>query len=259
MHRKLSTILNQRPDPSTETPRHEPCDTTYSSACRDRLSLVLPMRADAGIAKLVAAGLPTLAVRIPDHPVAIGLLKAFDGPIAAPSANPSGRISPTTSAHVVDGLGSNINAVVDGGPCAVGLESTIVSCVGTPALLRAGGIPLEALEACLGVPLADPEDPETPTAPGQLASHYAPTGTVRLNVTEPRNDEVLLGFGAVNAAITLSPAGDLIEAAARLFDCLHQMDAMGAVAIAVSPIPDHGLGRAINDRLRRAAAPRIEG
>jgi L-threonylcarbamoyladenylate synthase len=220
------------------------------------LTLVLPLKPNAGISKLVTAGLDTLAVRAPDHPVAQGLLRAFGGPVAAPSANPSGRVSPTTAAHVIDGLGNKINGLVDGGACQVGLESTIVACVDRPTLLRAGGIPVEALEACLGGPLATTSDPQTPVAPGQLASHYAPKGTVRLNASDVRKGEVLLGFGPVEAALNLSPAGDLTEAAARLFDCLHQLDAMGATAIAVSPIPDHGLGRAINDRLRRAAAPR---
>ena len=220
------------------------------------LTLVLPLKPDAGVSRLVTAGLETLAVRVPDHPMAQGLLRAFGGPVAAPSANPSGRVSPTTAAHVRDGLGNRINALVDGGACGVGLESTIVSCVGQPALLRAGGIPVEALEACLGQPLAMPEDPDTPVSPGQLASHYAPRGKVRLNVTKPEEGEAYLGFGPVTADLNLSPTGDLTEAAARLFDCLHQLDAMGAEQIAVAPIPDHGLGRAINDRLRRAAAPR---
>lgn len=220
------------------------------------LTLVLPLRPGAGISKLVTAGLDTLAVRVPDHPVAQGLLRAFGGPVAAPSANPSGRVSPTTASHVAAGLGNRIDALVDGGACGVGLESTIVSCSGRPALLRAGGIPAEALEACLGQPLALPDDPDTPVSPGQLASHYAPQGLVRLNVTQPEAGEVYLGFGPGVADLNLSPAGDLTEAAARLFDCLHRLDAMGAQRIAVAPIPDHGLGRAINDRLRRAAAPR---
>jgi L-threonylcarbamoyladenylate synthase len=220
------------------------------------LTLVLPLKAGAGVSKLVTAGLETVAVRVPDHPVARDLLAAFGGPVAAPSANPSGRISPTTAAHVIAGLDGQIDAVVDGGACTVGVESTIVSCVGEPALLRAGGIPAEALEACLGRPLLQPADPETPVAPGQLASHYAPQGKVRLNAPYANEGEVLLGFGPVDAPLNLSPSGDLAEAAANLFACLHQLDAMGAAAIAVSPIPDHGMGRAINDRLRRAAAPR---
>lgn len=220
------------------------------------LTLVLPLRPDAEIAAHVTAGLDTLAIRIPDHPVAQGLLQAFDGPVAAPSANPSGRVSPTTAAHVVQGLGAEIDAVVDGGACAVGLESTIVACTEPPTLLRAGGIPQEIIEQCLGYPLARATHTETPTAPGQLASHYAPRGTLRLNASSAHEDETLLGFGPVEADINLSPSGDLTEAAARLFECLHQLDAMGARAIAVSPIPESGLGRAINDRLRRAAAPR---
>ncbi len=220
------------------------------------LTLVLPLRPDAGVSKLVTAGLETLAIRVPDHPVARELLARFGGPVAAPSANPSGRVSPTTAAHVAAGLGGKIDAVVDGGDCPVGVESTIVNCVGEPALLRAGGIPLEALEACLGRPLAHPSDPALPTAPGQLESHYAPQGKVRLNAPYAEEGEVLLGFGPVDADLNLSVAGDLNEAAARLFACLHQLDAMGADKIAVSPIPDHGLGRAINDRLKRAAAPR---
>jgi L-threonylcarbamoyladenylate synthase len=220
------------------------------------LTLVLPLRADAGISRLVTAGLGSVAVRVPDHPVASALLAAFGGPVAAPSANPSGRISPTTAAHVQAGLGNRIDALVDGGPCAVGLESTIVSCLGAPTLLRAGGIPTEAIAACLGQPLAVLENPDAPTSPGQLLSHYAPLGQVRLNAKDRQTGEVLLGFGAMDADLNLSPSGDLTEAAARLFDCLHQLDAMGATRIAVAPIPDHGLGRAINDRLKRAAAPR---
>lgn len=222
------------------------------------LTLVLPLREDANISKLVTAGLPTLAVRVPDHPVGQGLLRAFGGPVAAPSANPSGRVSPTTAQHVIDGLGGRIDAVVDGGSCPVGLESTIVSCGDSSQILRAGGIPNEAIEACLGRPVQHAEDPNMPQAPGQMASHYAPRGSVRLDVTDPQPGETLLGFGAVDAPLNLSPSGDLIEAAARLFDCLHQLDAMGAKRIAVAPIPDHGLGRAINDRLHRAAAHREE-
>ncbi|SFR58922.1 translation factor SUA5 [Yoonia tamlensis] len=220
------------------------------------LTLVLPLRADAGISKLVTAGLDTLAVRVPDHAVAQGFLSEFGGPVAAPSANPSGRISPTTADHVIAGLAGKIDAVIDGGPCAVGVESTIVSCVDAPAILRAGGIPVEAITACLGRAVAQPDDPDTPQSPGQLASHYAPQGQVRLNAMHVEQGEVLLGFGAVSARLNLSASGDLTEAAAHLFDYLHQLDAMGATRIAVSPIPDHGLGRAINDRLKRAAAPR---
>jgi L-threonylcarbamoyladenylate synthase len=221
------------------------------------LTLVLPVRPDAGISRLVTAGLATLAIRVPDHPVATGLLRVFGGPIAAPSANLSGRISPTSAAHVLAGLDGRIDAVVDGGACPVGIESTIVSCGDNPCLLRAGGIPAEALSACLGYDLPTASgDATRPNAPGQLESHYAPRGQVRLNVVQAAPGEVMLGFGPVTSDINLSPSGDLVEAAGRLFECLHQLDAMGAMRIAVSPIPDHGLGRAINDRLGRAAADR---
>ena len=220
------------------------------------LTLVLPLRRDADVSKLVTAGLPTLAVRVPDHPLAAHLLAEFDGPIAAPSANPSGRISPTTAGHVLAALDGRVEAVVDGGACSVGLESTIVACGDTPALLRAGGIPAEAIEAAIGQPLLRAADPDRPQAPGQLASHYAPQGAVRLNAVGAKKGETLLGFGPVEAELNLSKAADLTEAAANLFEMLHKLDAMGATKIAVSPIPDHGLGAAINDRLRRAAAPR---
>lgn len=221
------------------------------------LTLVLPLRENAGVSKLVTAGLDTLAVRVPDHAVAQKLLAEFDGPVAAPSANPSGRISPTTAAHVIAGLSGKIDAVVDGGTCGVGVESTIVDCSGpVPVILRAGGISAEAITLCLGVTLATPSDPATPTSPGQLLSHYAPLGSVRLNARHFDPHETGLGFGAVDAPFNLSPSGDVVEAAANLFAMLHQLDAMGATHIAVSPIPDNGLGRAINDRLKRAAAPR---
>lgn len=220
------------------------------------LTFVLPLRADAGISPLVTAGLDTLAVRVLDHAVARGVLDAFGGPVAAPSANPSGQVSPTKFAHVADRMTGVIDGIVEGGTCAVGVESTIVATAPVPTLLRAGGVPVEAIEAVLGHPLAVAGESAAPQSPGQLASHYAPRGTVRLNADHADADEVLLGFGPVEAAINLSPSGDLVEAAARLFDALHHLNAMGADKIAVSPVPDHGLGRAINDRLRRAAAPR---
>ena len=219
------------------------------------LTLVLPLRQDAGISPLVTAGLTTLAIRVPNGDVAQAVLREFDGPIAAPSANPSGRVSPTSAAHVIAGLSGRIDAVIDGGQCGVGVESTIVGCVSEPALLRLGGVPAEAIEAALGRPLTAAG--EEIVAPGQLASHYAPEGTMRLNVTDAQADETLLGFGPVEGAtLSLSVTGDLVEAAANLFDCLHQLNALGATKIAVSPVPDVGLGRAINDRLARAAAPR---
>lgn len=222
------------------------------------LTLVLPLRADAGLSPLVTAGHETVAVRLPAHPLARRLLQAFGGPLAAPSANPSGRVSPTRADHVMTGLAGRIEAVLDGGPCAVGVESTIVALDGLPALLRPGGVAVEAIEAVLGAPLLLPGDPARPKAPGQLASHYAPEATVRLNAENAAPGEVLVGFGPVPGALTLSARGDLVEAAANLFQLLREADALAgpAGAIAFAPIPETGLGRAINDRLRRAAAPR---
>lgn len=221
------------------------------------LTLVLPLRPGSGLSRLVTAGLPTLAVRVPAHPLARDLLETFGGPVAAPSANPSGRISPTTADHVRVGLSGRIDAILDGGACGVGVESTIVGLKNSPILLRQGGLPQEALESALGDPLErhQPDDPLT--APGQMASHYAPGARMRLNADAPRPGEALLGFGAAKGAtLNLSRAGDLTEAAANLFRCLHELDAFNPETIAVSPIPDRGLGRAINDRLARAAAPR---
>jgi L-threonylcarbamoyladenylate synthase len=195
---------------------------------------------------------------VPAHPLAQRLLRAFGGPVAAPSANPSGRVSPTRAEHVLEGLSGRIAAVLDGGPCAVGLESTIVLADPEPVLLRPGGLPVEALEAALGAPLAMGGDAGKPTSPGQLASHYAPEAALRLNATDPAPGEVLVGFGPVKGTLTLSEAGDLVEAAARLFHALREADRLAGPGgrIAFAPIPETGLGRAINDRLRRAAAPR---
>lgn len=220
------------------------------------LTLVLPLRPEAGISPLVTAGLETVAIRLPAHPVAQALLRAFGGPLAAPSANPSGRISPTRPDHVLDGLSGRIAAVLDGGACAVGVESTIVGLAGPAALLRPGGIPAEAIEAVLGHPLAAAGDGIT--APGQLASHYAPAARLRLDVVTPDPDEVHIGFGPVAGDLTLSASGDLVEAAANLFHVLHEADRRAGAGgrIAAAPVPHHGLGLAINDRLRRAAAPR---
>lgn len=218
------------------------------------LTLVLPIAPDAGLSKLVTAGLDTVAIRVPAHESARALLSEFGGPIAAPSANPSGRISPTTAEHVISGLNGKIAAVLDGGPCTVGLESTIIGTTDTVSLLRAGGIPASAIESCLGQTLA--KAGETITAPGQMVSHYAPNGTIRLNADDAQEGETLLGFGAVDCDLNLSKPADLIEAAANLFKCLHELDAMKADKIAVSKIPMTGLGIAINDRLARAAAPR---
>ncbi len=222
------------------------------------LTLVLPLRDGAGLSPLVTADLPSVAIRMPAHPVAQALLAAFGGPVAAPSANPSGRVSPTRAAHVMEGLSGRIAAVVDGGACEVGVESTILGLVDGPSLLRPGGIPSEALEACLGAPLLTHTDSARPVAPGQLASHYAPGAQVRLNVTKPAPASIWIGFGpgCEGAALNLSETGDLVEAAANLFHSLREADTLAADLIEIAPIPDHGLGRAINDRLRRAAAPR---
>ncbi|SFU03781.1 L-threonylcarbamoyladenylate synthase [Sedimentitalea nanhaiensis] len=220
------------------------------------LTLVLPLRADHGIASLVTAGLDTLAVRVPAHPAAQRLLALFDGPLAAPSANPSGRISATTAAHVLDGLGGRIAAVVDDGPCAVGLESTIIGLEGKDTtLLRPGGLPTETIEAVLGHSLGRRDQTEALTAPGQMLSHYAPAAAVRLNATAARKGETLLGFGAMGCDLNLSRGADLAEAASNLFAHLHKLDQTGR-PIAIAPVPNTGLGVAINDRLRRAAAPR---
>ena len=223
------------------------------------LTLVLPLRAEAGISPLVTAGLATVAVRVPAHPVAQGLLRAFGGPLAAPSANPSGKVSPTRADHVLAGLSGRVAAVVDGGACAVGVESTILGLDGPPALLRPGGVTVEALEAALGAPLVVGGSEVRPNAPGQLASHYAPGAAVRLGVAAPAAGEVFVGFGACPGAdLSLSETGDLVEAAARLFHILRAADDLAGPGgrIGFAPVPEVGLGRAINDRLRRAAAPR---
>lgn len=219
------------------------------------LTLVLPLCPGHGISSLVTAGHDTLAIRVPAHPAAQKLLRTFGGPLAAPSANLSGRISPTTAAHVLAGLKGRIHAVIDAGPCAVGLESTIIGLSGSPTLLRSGGVATEQIERILGTAL-HPSNANPPlSAPGQLQSHYAPTALVRLNVDYVKKDEVLLGFGPMVCDLNLSETGDLIQAAANLFDHLHQLDATKK-PIAVAPIPTVGLGAAINDRLKRAAAPR---
>jgi L-threonylcarbamoyladenylate synthase len=227
------------------------------------LTLVLPRRPDAGLSDLATAGLASVALRVPAHPLARALLASFGGPLAAPSANLSGRVSPTTAAHVMEGLSGRIAAVIDGGPCAVGLESTIIGFEdGAPVLLRPGGLDAEAIEAATGRPLRD-ADAKAITAPGQFASHYAPRAALRLGALGPAADEVWLGFGplaTLRPGLSLSTRSDLAEAAANLFGHLRTLDRMAAEAglarIAVAPVPERGLGRAINDRLRRAAAPR---
>lgn len=211
------------------------------------LTLVLPLRRGAPIASLVTAGLATIAIRSPAHPAMRDLLAAAGRPLAAPSANASGRISPTRAEHVLASLGGLIPLIVDAGPTAHGLESTIVALTGgPPRLLRPGPIDLGLRT----------DDAGAIEAPGQLRSHYAPAKPLRLDAKAAKADEWLIGFGAVEGDATLSASGDLVEAAAKLFERLHQAEASAASAIAVAPIPDTGLGAAINDRLRRAAAPR---
>lgn len=216
------------------------------------LTLVLPLRESAPIAGLVTAGLPTLAVRCPDHPVTQAVITALGRPIAAPSANASGRISPTRPEHVLQSLDARIPLLLDAGPTRAGVESTIVAVEGNRVrLLRPGAVPAEAL----GVDVQRAGRAKI-TAPGQLASHYAPAQPVRLDAEQAAADEFHIGFGTVAGDRSLSPTGDLTEAAARLFDMLHVAEASGRAKIAVAPIPEQGLGVAINDRLRRAAAPR---
>jgi L-threonylcarbamoyladenylate synthase len=216
------------------------------------LTLVLP-RKD-GVSLLVSAGLDTVAVRAPANAVAQALLRALGRPIAAPSANASGTISATTAAHVAESLGGKVDLILDGGPTERGIESTVIGFADGPAMLRPGAIPREAIEAITG-PLHDPQGIQG--SPGRLESHYAPAKPLRLNATDARDGEALLAFGTnVTGAKNLSPSGDLVEAAANLFAMLRELDASDARGIAVMPIPNNGLGEAINDRLQRAAAPR---
>ncbi|OUS07166.1 threonylcarbamoyl-AMP synthase [Rhodobacterales bacterium 52_120_T64] len=219
------------------------------------LTLILPTRNDSGLSDLVTAGLGTVGVRVPFNPIAKQLLKEFGGPVAAPSANPSGKISPTSADHVLDGLSGKIAAVVDGGPCDVGLESTIIGFDNGPVLLRAGGLPSELIAAALGMEVRKNTD-DAISAPGQLKSHYAPKAKLRLNAEAPQADEVWLGFGSHTfdvQSLNLSQSGDLTEAATNLFAHMHALDKVAA-KIAVGPIPSTGLGLAINDRLERAAS-----
>jgi L-threonylcarbamoyladenylate synthase len=233
------------------------------------LTLVLPKTNDCPIADLATAGLDTIAIRVPAHPVARAILHAFGGPVVAPSANLSGHLSPTTAAHVQSDLAGRIDLIVDGGAVAVGVESTIVGCFDELMLLRPGGVPRGEIERVLGRSLLQPPDDADndtgqPLAPGMLASHYAPRTLVRLNAERIEAGEALLAFGpaavpgvnAATAVMNLSARGDLAEAAANLFGYLRALDARGARAIAVMPVPHHGLGEAINDRLRRAAMGR---
>ena len=221
------------------------------------LTLVVPRHEQCTVSLLASAGLPSLAIRVPNHPVALELLRTFGKPVVAPSANPSGRISPTTAEHVRAGLGDKVSVILDGGPSVVGIESTVVSFMSArPKLLRPGGLARGAIERVLGYGIEITEE-ASPHAPGQLESHYAPRALMRLNAGMPLDGETYLGFGAhIFGQHSLSPRGDVVEAAANLFRKLHELDAIGVRIIAVAPIPNEGLGEAINDRLRRAAAPR---
>jgi L-threonylcarbamoyladenylate synthase len=229
------------------------------------LTLVLPRRPDCRVSLLASAGLDTVAVRVPSNQAALALLSAVGRPIAAPSANASGSVSPTTAQHVLDDLDGRIGAVIDSGPCPLGVESTVLDLSGShPVLLRPGGTTAEALEAVIGSLSISHGSPDAPRSPGMLASHYAPKLPVRLNAADVEGDEALLAFGpplpGAGLIFSLSAGGDLTEAAARLFAGLRQLDreggALGLRRIAVMPVPNRGLGQAINDRLRRAAAPR---
>ena len=223
------------------------------------LTLVLPRRPDCPISRLVSPALDTVAIRIPNHRLALELLRATSRPLAAPSANPSGRVSPTTARHVADGLGKMVAMILDGGPCPIGIESSVLRLDRVGAvLLRPGGVTAEALRAIVG-PLHDVTGPtDTPDSPGMLETHYALNLPLRLEATGAAPDEALLAFGTeppqgARLTLNLSPTGDLEEAAANLFAMLRELDRPGLRAIAVVPIPETGLGIAINDRLRRAA------
>ena len=233
------------------------------------LTLVVPKTEDCPVAELATAGLDTVAIRVPAHPLAQAILRAFGGAVVAPSANLSGHVSPTTAAHVAADLSGRIDLIVDGGAVEVGVESTILGCFDAPMLLRPGGVPREAIERVLGLRLHQPpadtnSETAQPLAPGMLASHYAPRTKLRLDAEHIEEGEALLGFGLplppgadrAMAAMNLSARGDLHEAAAHLFGYLRALDALQARTIAVMPIPGEGLGEAINDRLRRAAIGR---
>ncbi|HEY1363773.1 MAG TPA: L-threonylcarbamoyladenylate synthase [Xanthobacteraceae bacterium] len=236
------------------------------------LTLVLPRAAACPVAELATAGLDSIALRVPGHPLALALLRAFGRPVVAPSANRSGHVSPTTARHVLADLRGRVDLIIDSGPAPLGLESTIIACLEEPLLLRPGALPRAAIERVLplGRSAARPdaiEEGALPLAPGQLASHYAPRARLRLDARSVAADEALLAFGPAPLAgaeravlaLNLSARGDLVEAAANLFAHLRALDACGAKAIAVMPVPREGLGEAINDRLQRAAAPRCGG
>ena len=229
------------------------------------LTIILPRKTEGPISELATAGLDTVAIRCPDHPIALSLLQKCARPIVAPSANHSGHVSPTSAAHVAEDLGDELAMIIDGGPTKIGLESTVITLAAKPEILRPGAISMSEIEKVIGRPLrtsdASDLDENKIISPGQLASHYAPNARIRLNVTNVNADEALLAFGpnpVIHACpmINLSPDGNLIEAAANLFAGLRTLDKSGCATIAIMPIPDKGLGEAINDRLKRAAAPR---
>ncbi len=237
------------------------------------LTLVVRKRAGCPVGELATAGLDTIAIRVPRHPVATAILAAFGKPVVAPSANRSGFVSPTTAEHVHADLAGRIDLIIDGGPTPVGVESTILACIdGRVTLLRPGAVAREDIAKFLGHDIAAPPSPHasapsaSPIAPGMLASHYAPRAAVRMNARAVARGEALLAFGpalppdtaSAAAVLNLSERGDTIEAAANLFAYLRRLDAAGVATIAVMPIPEQGLGEAINDRLRRAAAPRAD-
>ena len=220
------------------------------------LTMVLPLLPNGKIASLALAGLQTVAVRMPAHSIAQSILKLANTPIAAPSANPSGSVSATKAKHVISKLSGKIEGIVSGGSSEIGLESTIISFLPDPRILRFGAIDEADISEILRLDLKKKALDGEISAPGQLSSHYAPKGSIRLNSKVFKNKEVSLGFGKVICDLNLSRTENLIEAAANLFDCLHKLDEMGAEKIAVSPIPEEGIGIAINDRLKRAAAPK---
>ena len=220
------------------------------------LTMVLPLSPNSQISSLALAGLQTVAIRMPNHSVAQSILKLANTPIAAPSANPSGAVSATKAQHVISRLNGKIEGIISGNSSKIGLESTIISFLPEPSILRFGAIDETDISKTLGLDLKKKRKDAKITAPGQLSSHYAPKGSIRLNSKVFKKNEVSLGFGQILCDLNLSPKGNLTEAAANLFDYLHRLDEMGAEKIAVSPIPEKGIGIAINDRLRRAAAPK---
>ena len=220
------------------------------------LTMVLPLLPNNQISSLALAGLQTVAVRMPDHSVAQSILQLANTPIAAPSANPSGEVSSTKAEHVISRLTGKIEGIISGNSSKIGLESTIISFLPEPSILRFGAIDETDISEILGLDLKKKGKDAKISAPGQLSSHYAPTGSIRLNSKVFKKNEVSLGFGEILCDLNLSRKANLTEAAANLFDYLHRLDEMGAEKIAVSPIPEEGIGIAINDRLRRAAAPK---